>query len=156
MKFKTMLAEIALQELGETTDAYDWYEESTRFGKVYYGFYSGEIKYRAMFKPVGDGITVEFAPESGEVDVDWPNEDRFGVETNQGNQFRIMATVLEMAKHVWENDVFEDENLTHFVFKPSGDGKKDKQRAKLYKQFVKKQFPYAQIEKEGSRYKVYP
>ena len=163
-KFKDLI----LTELGNTTDGYDWrfngVVDGRHGGEAEYNFYSDEIKYEVIFKSVsngfssvGDQIEVDFAPKSGEVQTgDYTS--RYSVNTNQGNQFRIMATVLDITKHLWKNknEIFDsDRDFSRLYFSPVGEGDSRK-RAKLYKTFINRQFPNAEIEQNGSNFYVYP
>lgn len=157
MNFKDLLYEIALTELGETTDAYNWYKQEVQYDEATFIFNAEDIKYEAVFEAHDGQIDVDFAPVYGQVEPD-DFKTRYSTTTGEGNQFQIMATVLQIAKHVWERkeEIFEADGLNVFKFYATGD-KEGNRRAKLYKTFIKKQFPSAKIQKIGPKsFKVIP
>lgn len=152
-----LLKNLILTELGETTDSYDWSYDGRKFTKAIYSFYSEDIEYEVSYDKEGDRIKVEFAPKKGEVEQSDQTMTRSSIETNQGNQFRIVATVMDTTKHLWRNkeDIYENgDELTHFVFSRIGK-RDDNPREKLYKKFIKKQLPQAEIKKSGHYFEVY-
>jgi len=141
-----------IKELGETTDAYDWRQLRSSEQMYQYQFYAGELEYEVVIEIFMPGyLSVEFAPDSSQ-DLDkMPEETRYSMTTGVGSPFRIMATVLQIAKHAWETkeEFRHSSDLKGFAFNPST--KKTNQdgpniRTKLYKRFIQKQFPDAKVE----------
>lgn len=155
-KFRSVVRSFIIQEIGDTTEGYRWRLENTdRFG-AYYGFQSDEYRY---------GVTVEnFTPRylaiEFELDRKHADEfpDQFGAITDEGNQFKVVATVVSIAKHAWENrhDIFtEPETLEGFwIDAAPKEGEDDNIRSKMYERFVINQFPSASVKRSGSEIKV--
>lgn len=141
-----------IKELGETTDAYEWRQLRSSEQMYQYQFYAGEIEYEVIIEVFMPGyLSAEFAPDSSQNLDKMPGETRYSMTTGAGSPFRIMATVLQIAKHAWETreDFRWSSDLKGFAFDPSR--KKTNQdgpnvRRKLYKRFIQKQFPGAKIE----------
>jgi len=136
-KFKKLV----LNELGNTTDGYDWTIEREDSDGWYFSFYTENYGYNAFFQRHGEWIYTGF-------DVDDPNLP-FS-ETDEGNQFKIVATIMNMARYVWTNRDILEAHVEGFSFE-SGE-----KRSKLYKTFIRRQFPSAEISKPGYEIKVKP
>lgn len=147
-KFKDLI----IQELGETTDAYDWRQVRESEQMYEYQFYADDLRYEVYIETFMPGyLSVEFAPDPSQ-DLDKrPGETRYTMTTEAGSPFRIMATVVQIARHAWENrETFEwSDGLEGFAFTASerkrGRREGPNVREKLYKKFIRKQFPDAQI-----------
>jgi hypothetical protein len=68
------------------------------------------------------------------------DDDRVFRVTDEGNQFKVVATVMEIAEFVWKsrNDFRNSDKIKGFSF----DSKPVRQ--KLYKKFIKHRFPAAE------------
>lgn len=156
MNFKKLLKDMALRELGNTTDTFDWRESEV--GKLsdgkFYNFETPEHQYAVdVFRPVPSVIRLDFQ-----------TLDLYGTNvTDEGVQFKVVSTVLDIAEHVWRNKekIWDDgEQVRYFVFsaEPKEEEKEgNTSRGKLYRRFIKSRFPDAQIEKaDEDLYKVKP
>lgn len=155
-QFRGVVREFVLREIGDTTKTYDWELANTdRFG-AYYTFKSDQYRYNVTVEDfMPEYLAIEF-----ELDRKHSDEfsDRFGAVTDEGNQFRVVSTVVSIAKHAWENrhELFmEPEKLEGFFIDAAPkEGEEENIRAKLYKKFVERQFPNARIQRSGSELKV--
>ena len=147
-KFKQLI----LTELGETTDTYDWrlaFEDELE--KVY-EFYSDENKYEVFVEPfTEDFFAVDFGLE------DKTFGDKFTVVTDEGNQFKIVSTVIEIVEHAWKtrDSLMDGDTVKGFSIsaaRKSDDG--SNVRIELYKRFVKSRFPNAKIQTKGNQMSV--
>ena len=136
MKFKNLLKDIALRELGNTTDTFDWrlsYDSETE--KVY-EFSTPENQYEVFVESfTEDWLAIDF----GIADKDFG--EKFSTVTNEGEQFRVVATVLEIAEHAWNRreTMMDGDTVKGFSIST------DPRRLRLYKTFVKRQFPNAEV-----------
>ena len=136
MNFKKLLEDIALQELGNTTDTFDWrlsYDSETE--KVY-EFSTPENRYEVFVETfTKDWLALDFGIENMEFG------EKFSTVTNEGEQFRVVATVLEIAKHAWERreTMMDGDTVKGYSIST------DPRRIRLYKTFVKTQFPNAEV-----------
>lgn len=132
MKF----AEIILRELGETKKGYDWRLVDSSDRDRIYEFETENHKYRVSVS------NSKLSPEWLYITFDSENTDgAMFTATDEGNQFRVMATILDIARNTWRNrDSFlYSEELKGFEFDAG------RQRTMLYKKFIKTQFPGAEI-----------
>lgn len=155
-RFRNVIRSFVLREIGETRDGYDWELARTDSFGAYYTFRSDQYRYN---------VTVEdFMPEYLAIEFELTHKhsdefpDRFSAVTDEGNQFKIVSTVISIAKHAWEHrdEIFmEPEKLKGFFIDAAPkEGEDDNIRAKLYKRFVKKQFPSARVEHSDSKLKI--
>ena len=143
-KFKKLIYEIALNELGSTTDAYDYYlerEPDAILDKVEWKFKTPEHTYLVKGQTEGKYIKFEFTAT-----------DAMGM-TREGNQFNVIATIMKIAKETWERreELFLREDLWGFKYYPitkpdEPDSKDTTARDKLYQTFIRNQFPGAEID----------
>jgi hypothetical protein len=78
--------------------------------------------------------------------------DMYNMVTNKGEQFRVMATLIETVK-----DYLKDNpQVKHISFVPvkSFDRENDNRRANLYMAYVKKQLPGATVKIDGNRFTI--
>lgn len=148
---------IVLTELGETTEGYEWSTEKPgeRF-KFYtenyeYFVYANRKNPRAL--DISFGLSFEQA-----------GMQRFDTVTNEKNMFKVVATVIDIAKHVWRHreSFYRDGEMIEYIQfdgNPKDDEKqtKDTTRNKLYLKFIKNQFPDAEISHDRKNtYRIYP
>lgn len=153
-KFKRLV----LTELGNTTDTYHLRNtERGVFPRV------GEIDTRWEFKTENYTYEVSIFNEQPDMlTVDFWTEEKNTEMTNEGNQFKVVATVLEAARRTWgliEEYPEDFDMIKGFAFTPVSKGQETggpTQRGKLYKAFIERQFPEATIKKgEYGGYEVY-
>jgi len=155
-RLRSVIRSFILQEIGDTRKNYRWELVKTdRFG-AYYTFESEQYQYDVTvenFTP--EYLAVEFGLDRRYAD-EFP--DRFGAVTDEGEPFKVVSTVVSIAKHAWENRhrVFtEPEGLKGFFIDAAPkEGEDENIRAKLYREFVERQFPSARVEHSGSELKV--
>jgi hypothetical protein len=141
MKFKSFLKDIALREIGDTTDGYNWQMIQDKEEKEVYQFYTEKHKYNVL---------VEYDKENPKYSsihfglANKPDEEKYSTITNEGNHFKIMATVLEIGEHT----LLKNEELTGFLVAATP------RKIKLYRQFVENQFPNAKVEVVGSSLRI--
>lgn len=135
-KFTEPIKKMALHELGNTTDTFDWrlsYDSETE--KVY-EFSTPENRYEAFVESfTEDWLALDFGIEDMEFG------EKFSTVTNEGEQFRVVATVLEIAEHAWNRreTMMDGDTVKGFSIST------DPRRIRLYKTFVKRQFPDAEV-----------
>lgn len=159
MKFKDLLYEITLTELGETTESYDFRMAGKKVGEeATYKFKTPNYDY------IVKASSLTYSDEY--VEIGFGTESGGDIATNEGNQFKVISTVLDIAQDIWNrrDEIFygpfdSSDPLVGIMF--SGVYKRDEPytkdepaRNKLYKTFIKKQFPSAEIRNEGSVTKV--
>lgn len=142
----------------ESVDTYRWKFKSTDGNRAFYGFDTEQYSYEVVAK-MGDVykknnyIYTNFLltrKTAGDLDP-------VHGETNEGKPFRVVATVVEILKDVWEKreSLFDiGDSAVGFEFRggPSGeevDGKMT-QRKKLYMRFIKRHFRDAEIKHPSS------
>lgn len=139
-----------LTELGNTTDGYDYrVTQAKGYESVGYEFRTPDNLY-----------TVRGYRDSDEyIEIGFDTDGTEGVAgvTNKGNQFRVLATVLNISQEIWNrrNEFFEEaDRLKGFMY--SGYHKRDEdygeisKRDKFYRQFIKRQYPSADISYDGA------
>lgn len=136
-KFKRLI----LTELGNTTEGYDWNIETEDPDGWFFSFYTENYGYNAFFQTHGKWIYSGF--DLDDSDLPFP-------ETNEGNQFKIVATIINMARYAWNNRDILDVDVKGFSFDAG------RKRTKLYKRFIYEQFPDAEVFKSGYEIKVKP
>ena len=140
---------LVLTELGNTTDSYDYYLAKNG-DKVSGSFHTSENKYLVEISKRGPWLLFNFGI----------GKHMSAGVTDEGAQFKVMATIMDIAKEVWEDrDEFFGGEIRGFFF--DSVAKPDEEpgntvRARLYKKFIKKRFPNVDIEKSGGSYKVIP
>ena len=165
MKLREAVRNLLIFELGDSTNPYDYrvteivpkkYKYIKRFEFESDAGHQYEIKFEAVNDRHGT-ITVDFRVKGQPIKA----------VTNEGNPYRVMATVIAAARKVWKNkdeieDAFDNPNIASypvlgFFFTPIGtDFKKVEQREKLYKAFIRSQFPNAEINKNNYGIEVIP
>jgi len=155
-KFKRL----ALTEIGDTTNAYDWREAKT--GER---FEWETENYRYILKierhnPEEMYVAYMIDPS----DFDWSSGGTpFNAVTNEGNAFRIVATAIDIVKYAWTNrhEIYENSEQIEYI---SFDGSPKEgetysnrtSRDKLYMRFIQNQFPNARVKETSGGYRIYP
>jgi hypothetical protein len=167
MKFANLIKEIALQELGETTDHYNLHLKNKNLGEpVEFGSgREGRVKFMWEFATENYEYKIRMREDFSRpvLDLDFDTKEKGARVTKEGNQFKIVATVIEAAVRTWKIVREKDAGIGGFKFNPVSKASVDKdigevtQREKLYKAFIKKQFPNAKMERDsGGTIYVYP
>ena len=145
-KFKRLV----LTELGNTTEGYNYRVKSAKgYESVGYEFRTPDNLYTVRgYRDSDEYIEIGFNTDG---------TDGLAGTTNEGEQFKIMATVLDISKEIWElrYEYFEAADLLKgFMYsgyhKPDEDFDEISQRDKFYRQFIKKQYPSADISYDGA------
>ena len=138
-KFKRTI----LTELGETADTYNWrltYEDESQ---KMYEFHSDENKYELFVESFKiDFLVLGFGLENGTFG------NKYSAVTNEGNQFKVASTAIEIAEHAWKTRDSLKHGDTAKGFSISAPEKADggpNVRIKFYKRFIKNRFPGAKI-----------
>lgn len=135
-----------LKEIGEATaQAFPFEFYGSPYDEDrYYGFETNHYPYSVHINNYEDneiGISF-FVPNEED-----PNQDRYDIETNKGDMFKIMATVIAIVKQ----DLKTHPNVDTLVFEPvKKQGAVDNSsRANLYLRYVKHSYPNAKVETNG-------
>ena len=137
--------DLILTELGNTTDTFNYRLDKAGSGLVKYEFKTPEHEYMVFLHP---GL------EDSSLKVDFETKENRYDETNEGNQFKVIATVMEITKKVWQR---REELFDSYLSKIEYDSaQRDKERGtdrnareRLYRTFIKQQFPNAKIVSDG-------
>jgi len=155
-QLRSVIRSFVIQEIGNTTEGYKWKLARTdRFG-AYYTFQTEQYTYDVTVEDfMPEYLAIEFELDRRHSD-EFP--DRFGAVTDEGKPFKVVSTVVSIARHAWENrsELFmEPEKLKGFFIDAAPkEGEDENIRAKLYKRFVERQFPSARVDISGSELKV--
>ena len=145
-KFKDLI----LTELGTTSDTYNYrLERAKGHTSVKYSFKTPNYTYIVRgYRETPAYVEISFSVKESE---------GLAGTTNEGNQFEIVATVTEILKEIWNgrDDFFEEaDDLKGVMYsayhKPDEDYDSISKRDKLYRIFLKKHFPGADISYNGS------
>lgn len=145
-----------ITEIGDTTEGYDWFE--VKPGEQY-EFNTENRSYEVLIDPGGkESLYVSFMPKSSPY-----GESPFQTVTDDGDMFKVTATVFNIVEYVWNNkeEIYRDGKSKKYVAftgspKPEKDASDDTSRAKLYKSFIKSRFPNTKIRNRGENYFIYP
>lgn len=169
MKMKKQIREALIQELGDTTEAYLYRLDHTKA-------YNDEFRQnaRALYSfqtHMGTNYGVYFRyhwEKSPFVIVQFEADDAGGWSgtVNEGSMFRVIATIMQCASDFWSSryDVFRRDGVSSeiidrmkgFRFQtPEGD-LNNSARFKLYRTFIKRQFPSAKIRIRGEEALIIP
>ena len=134
--------DLILTELGETTDTYNYRLDFERDGKLIWKFKTESNTYKvtiAVDVRDNDWLIIGFTAV-GDTGL-----------TNEGKQFEVSATVMEIARETWERreEFFSGEQVG-FEYIPipkddEPDSKDTTARDKLYRTFIDTQFPDAKV-----------
>ena len=142
-KFKRII----LTELGETGDTYDWRLTFEDESQKMYEFYSDENKYELFVESFkADFLVVGFGLKNGTFGK------KFSAVTNEGNQFKVASTAIEIAEHAWKTRDSLKHGDTVKGFSISAPRESDggpNVRIEFYKKFIKNRFPGAKIRVKG-------
>lgn len=151
MKLKDILNELFVNEIGDTTRGYNWKLEDSRISKGVDGL---RVAYRYRFRTENFTYDIAFyKPDNSQwVQVDFDTLEKGQEETNEGNQFRVVATILDAAKDFKRKMDKEDVIIKGFQFDAisksiNQDLSVKSQREKLYTAFIKRQFPSARVKR---------
>jgi hypothetical protein len=117
----------------------------------YYGFDTKNYPYSVKITQhldnsgdLGNEIDIEFYVP----DEEDPDLDRWNIETNKGDMFKIMATVAAIVKE----DTQKHPEIDTLSFTPvKKQGKSDNNaRSNLYLRYVKHEYPNATVERHGN------
>jgi hypothetical protein len=142
-KFKNLI----LKELGNTTDTYP-----LRTVRREVSPYRPDIEYAWEFSTENYDYYIHIFNEYPDfLTVDFSTDQTGNELTNEGNPFKVTSTVIEAAMRTYEQvNEHEKIDMKGFRFKgipkKGSDDDKNTQRNKLYKTFIKNQFPSAKIE----------
>jgi len=106
-----------------------------------YSFKSDENEYEVLLRDDGvDGIGVGFKIKGG----------MYRDLTGEGKPLKIINTVVNVVKDFYERnkEIFTDGPYEVFTISASGKTDDAKKRERLYKTFIKRQFPRAKINSE--------
>jgi len=142
-----------LREIGDTTDYYKFRLEGKTIKRdagesprvrLLYTFKTEERTYRtSIYKsPVSTYFEVEFTTDRG------------GVVTNEGKQFKVVSTTIQIALDALEVAKAENIEVDGFRFMPIPKDHSTPldavtQREKLYLAFIRRQFPQAKVTRES-------
>ena len=148
----------SIHEVGEaTTKPYDWELLSTIRGDYTYGFTTDSgIEYRVFIESLDfdDEKTGELVKgiEIGFIAGEAGKEKSDKTVINRGEVFRVMATVANIIQTSIKLTP-EFKQTQAIVYNPAskeGEGVTGNQRDKLYQAFIKKAFPRASFERNGT------
>jgi len=134
-----------LKEIGDSSSKpypFDYYDDSG-WGRIY-GFDTENYNYTVEILPDDDAaneVSVRFyVPNENDPDIE--NDT---IVTNEGNLFRVMATIVAIMKQ----DIKDNPEVDTLIFAPSKKaGETDNiSRLNLYSKYIKKEFPNAIITK---------
>ena len=137
-----------LKEVGEGTAKPYKYTRSMKHNSIEYKFRTdSNIDYTITIDPYTTEMDVRFIamdPSKGE-------EATYQDETNKGEQFRIMATVVLAVKE----ELQKQPQITAITFDPAKSFKDDDRRAKFYKAYIEKQIPGSKLSVDfAGEYKI--
>ncbi len=167
MKFTKLLKEITLQELGETTDHYNLRLKNKNLGEpVEFGSgREGRVKFMWEFATENYEYKIRMREKFSNpvLAIDFDTKEQGSRITREGNQFKVTATVIEAAVRTRKMLEGKNTGIEGFKFNPVSKASVDKdigdvtQREKLYRTFIKKQFPNVEMERDsGGTIYVYP
>ena len=134
-----------LKEIGDSTVApYKWEFYGDDDNDIrYYGFYTEHYPYSVRIFQDENQIEIEFSvPDEKD-----PNIEKWNIETNKGNVYKIMSTVLDIVKADLQKHP-EVDTLEFAAVKKQGQSDNNS-RSDLYLKYIKHQYPNAQVEKYG-------
>ena len=140
--------QLILTELGNTTESYNYSLHNVLEDKLEWRFKTPDNTYLVEVIDRGEWLMIGFTA----IDND--------VVTNEGRQFEIVATVMDIAKETWNRrqEFFDTEKRGfqyHPIRKSDEPFQKDKTaRDKLYRTFINSRFPDAKVQKVGSNIEV--
>ena len=167
-QIREAIRETLISEIGNTTEAYSYSIESHEISSldekihvsIRFGF---ETEFNTPYRVIFECIE---AYSEQLIGVSFSANGSFEDTVDEGSMFRVMATVMKICKHVWSRRVhylgsefFEKDDVYGFRFSPNlkkrGRVARERQRTKLYRAFIHRQFPSATIRTSREWVKVY-
>lgn len=157
MKLKRILKKTALREVGDTAEGYDFSVSRSAITD------EGKVDYRYSFESK-EGYSYVVQIEQDPHGRPYPEVYFFTVEklddmTGENDPFNVISTVVNCLKHFVEDAKTKGFNIEAVRFesepKRSESSFGETARDRVYKQFIKKQFPSAKIEKEYGETMIY-
>lgn len=126
-----------LKEIGEGTAKPYKYTRSTKYDNVFYKFRTdSNIDYVVTMDLFEEEMNVRFiAMDPSKKQATYQDE------TNKGEQFRVMATIVLAVKE----ELKKQPQVTVVTFDPAKSFQDDDRRAKFYKAYVQKQLPGSKL-----------
>lgn len=157
MNFKDLLKEIAILEIGDTAEGFDFSVSRSVITD------EGKIDYRYTFESEENFsyvVQIEQDPRGRPYpEVYFFTIEKLGDMTGENDPFNVIATVVNCIKHFIEDAKKKgyDIEAIRFEAEPKGGESSfgENARNRIYKQFIKKQFPSAEIEREYGETMVY-
>ena len=147
-KFRNLI----LQELGNTTESYNYRISSSGRNMVAWEFRTPLHHYVVNVRKVGKYMSVNFVTKEDGVDT-----------TEANNQFKVTSTILDIAKDSWERkeELFANGGsmigFKYDALPRRGESEEGgTARENLYQTFIKTQFPGAEIKRGATETKVIP
>lgn len=150
MKLKKILFEISSYKFSKTEE-----KENPKFNSfdVKYKFNSPENEYTVHFMGFRKDVTEKY-----KISVDfWVPGVNFDEMTGEGKVLKIMNTIMDITENFHEK---YHEKVDHYVIQAAptsrrGKKKDSSQKARIYKYFIERRFPTAQIKHRNTQLKVY-
>lgn len=116
-----------LDEIGDSSvPPYKWHKTPQSVGSMeWFAFDADGMEYKVLIHTKSD-----------EIGIDYFADDDTEVVTNQGNQYKIMSTVMDIVR----DKLDRDPNIKVISFVPSQNFDNDKRREKFYTAYIKKEF----------------
>jgi hypothetical protein len=132
--YKDFLFESQLNEIGDSSlPPYEWQLTTTEDNTESFEFQVEDFRYDVTLSPFKNGVNVSFSANGNDK-----------ITTNQGKQYRIMSTVIDIVK----DHLKRFPNIYRISFIPNEDFINDERRLKLYIAYIKKQFAVDNVEIE--------
>jgi hypothetical protein len=126
LTFEDFLLEYQLNEIGDSNlPPYKWEKTKVDGSIETFEFLADKFLYQVDLSPFKNGINVTFSANGSDK-----------ITTNQGNQYRIMSTVIDIVKE----KIKTKPEINKISFVPNEDFKNDNRRLKLYIAYIEKQF----------------
>jgi len=92
---------------------------------------------------LGSHITIDFLIDHG-----FGNRDAY-VVVNKGRLFRVMATVVQIAREFMKDIDYKEKGIDTLRIEPTKDDLDDHRRSGLYMAYIKRQLPVASVKYDG-------
>ena len=150
--------ESVVNELGDSTDAFDYYLDFEQaLGNMFTFIYEFDTDLGTEYLVTIDAFSENTGRTLADVSFEIRGKPHQHV-SNKGEQFRVMATVIKIAREFWENEAPTLETPPDaFQFTAAGsEPEKRKQRKRLYMAYVSKVWPESETEIEANSVVVHP
>jgi hypothetical protein len=146
-----------LREVGEgTAKPYEYKHSRSVYGNIYFTFKTDPNPNRSFLGEPDEGTEYEVNLSFWDAETEKPSESNIDIsfstkygdyeeETNDNMQYRVMATVIAIAKEILP----KHPEVTTLTFTPSKANKMDTRRARLYKAYIEKQLPGKTVREVG-------